>query len=188
MAAGGWDERYRSGEVPDEPAAFLVEHVDVVPQGARVLDVAGGAGRNAVWLAKRGCDVTLVDASSVGLELAVAAAEGSGVRLRLVHADLTSTPLPRGPFDLVLIHHFLDRDVLAQVPDVLAPAGVLLFCQPTVDNLQHHDRPPRRFLLERGEMAHIAERLGLEVIELTEGWTAEGRHEARLVARAQPSD
>ncbi len=97
--------------------------------------------------------------------------------------DLDTAPLPTGPFDLVVVVAFLDHRVLDQVPGVLAPGGRLLFVHPTVANLERHDRPPRRFLLDPGEMAAIPRRLGLEVEVCDEGWSADDRHEARLLAR-----
>jgi tellurite methyltransferase len=200
-----WDDRYATGDVPDEPAAFLLQYADLLPTRGTALDVAGGAGRNAVWLARRGLDVTLVDVSPVGLDLAARRAANAGVSvvlpgraagtaataatgdhrgsLTLVECDLAREPLPRGPWDVVVIHHFLDRNVVAQVPDVLAPGGLLLFCHQTVCNLERHPRPPRHFLLDEGEMGTLAAQLGLEVLHLGEGWSDEGMHQAHLVAR-----
>lgn len=181
--AARWDARYAAGEAPTEPSAFVVAQADRLPAAGRALDVAGGAGRHAIWLAGRGLDVTLVDVSAEGLQLAEDRARAAGRALRTVQRDLAHEPLPAGPFDVVLVHAFLDHDVLDQVPAVLAPGGWFLFAQATVANLEAHARPPRRYLLERGEMARVADRLGLTVVELGEGWTPEGRHEAHLVAR-----
>lgn len=181
--AARWDARYAAGDAPTDPADFVVAQADRLPVSAPALDVAGGAGRHAVWLAGRGLDVTLVDVSAQGLRLAEERARAAGVALTTVQRDLDVDPLPAGPFDVVLVHAFLDHDVLEQVPRVLAPGGWFLFAQATTTNLQRHGRPPRRFLLAPGEMAGIADRLGLDVVELSEGWTPEGRHEAHLVAR-----
>ncbi len=50
-SAERWDARYADGDAPDEPAISFVELAkDLVP--GRALDVAGGAGRHAVWLAR----------------------------------------------------------------------------------------------------------------------------------------
>ena len=150
------------------------------------MDVAGGAGRHAIWLAGRGWDVVLVDASEVGLRLAGERAHMAGVTLQVLQRNLMDDPLPPGPFDLVVVVAFLDRGVLDAIPDVLAPGGRLAFVQPTTTNLERHDRPPRRYLLEPGEMARIGARLGLEVEVCDEGWWGDedtGRHQARLLAR-----
>ena len=181
--AARWDARYAAGDAPIEPSGFVVAQADRLPVTGTALDVAGGAGRHAIWLARRGLDVTLVDVSAEGLRVAARRAREAGRDLQVRQRDLQRESLPAGPFDVVLVHAFLDHDVLDQVPAVLAPGGWFLFAQATVTNLERWSRPPRRFLLERGEMGRIADRLGLQVVELIEGWTPEGRHEAHLVAR-----
>lgn len=180
--AARWDARYGDGDAPRAPATTVVDHAaDLAP--GRALDVAGGAGRHARWLAGRGWDVTLVDVSPVGVALARQRAQEAGVAITTVVRDLAAGPLPSGPFDLVVVVAFLDRAVLEQVPRVLAPGGRLLFVHPTVANLDRHDRPPRRFLLDPGEISTIADRLGLDVEVCGERWSADGHHEACLLAR-----
>ena len=177
-----WNERYLGGDAPSEPSPAVVDLLADLPPG-RAMDVAGGAGRHAIWLADHGWDVLLLDASEVGLRLAGQRAHAAGVTLRVLQRNLVADALPDGPFDLVVIVAFLDLDVLDAVPQVLAPGGRLVFVQPTVTNLERHDRPPRRYLLEPGQMGAIADRLGLEVEVCDEDWWSDGRHQARLRAR-----
>lgn len=179
-----WDTRYRTqGAESKAPSAFL-RSLDL-RQSGRALDVAGGAGRNAIWLAQRGLDVTLVDISREGLALARAAA--GDLPLSLVCADLESEPLPAGPFDLIISFNFLRRELFAAFPGSLAPGGLLVYQQPTMSNLQRHPRPPAAFLLADGELPGLLQ--GLEMVSYQEGWFADGdepgeaRHQARLVAR-----
>lgn len=111
-----------------------------------------------------------------------------GASIEAVRAELPTDPLPTGPYAIVLVHHYLDRRLWATLPDLLATGGVLLCCQPTVHNLERHARPSERFLLGAGEIHTLADHLtdsdpDLEVVEATEGWTAEGRHEGHLVVR-----
>lgn len=181
-ATARWNRRYLGGDAPREPAEAVVELLEDLPPG-RALDVAGGAGRHAIWLAQRGWDVLLVDAAEIGLRLAGERAHAAGATLKVLQRNLMAEPLPTGRFDLVVVVAFLDRDVLDAVPDALVPGGRLVFVQPTTTNLERHDRPPRRFLLEPGEMARIGDRLGLEVEVCDEGWWPDGRHQARLRAR-----
>lgn len=178
-----WDRRWARRNHDSPPAAFVVALAPYLPRAGTALDVAGGTGRHAIWLAQRGFEVTLVDASRVALDAAAARAEALDVELRLLTRDLEAKGLPPGTWDVVLVHHFLDRDVLAQVPGALRPGGVFAFCQPTVRNLDRHERPARRFLLDEGEMAALVEAMPLDVLLLEEGWGAADRHEARLVAR-----
>lgn len=153
-----WDTRYAERGALDEPSEMLVSLVGELPTSGRALDVAGGAGRNSVWLAGRGLDVTAVDVSAVGLSLARERAAAAGVSVATVVADLETDPLPAGPWDLIISFHYLHRPLFDQFPLVLAPGGVLVFVQPTQKNLERHDKPPRRFLLDEGELAGLATR------------------------------
>ncbi|HEX8698032.1 MAG TPA: class I SAM-dependent methyltransferase [Myxococcaceae bacterium] len=175
-----WNTRYREQAQAREPSGFLRSLEGQLPVTGRALDVAGGTGHDALWLARRGLDVTLVDISDVALERAAAAAREAGVALRTQRVDVECEPLPAGPYELVLCLNFLWRPLFAEVARVLAPGGLLVFAQPTRGNLQRHAHPSARFLLEEGELPQWVR--GLEPVSYTEGWTEEGRHEARLVA------
>lgn len=173
-----------------EPSTFLTAWADLLPAAGRALDVAGGPGRDALWLAGRGLEVTLVDVSDTACAEATRRAVDVGVSLDVERCELGTDPLPVGPFAVVLVHHWLDRGVWRTLPGHLAVGGVLLVCQPTVTNLERHDRPPRRFLLDDGEVDRLTADLAsprdgarFEVVEASEGWTDEDRHEARVVVR-----
>lgn len=182
-AGDRWDEIWAERGGRTEPSAFVLSAARLLPAAGVALDVAGGTGRHAVWMAEQDLDVSIVDASPVGLEMAEALALSRGVSIRSIVQDLELEGLPRGTWDVVLIHHFLDREVLSSVPSALNPGGVLLFCQPTVRNLERHDRPGRRFLLEEGELGALVETMPLDIELLEESWGEQGRHEARLVGR-----
>jgi SAM-dependent methyltransferase len=145
------------------------------------LDIAGGAGRHAIWLAKRGLDVTVVDISQVGLQIAAERGAAAGVSLQSMFVDIECDPLPPGPWDLIVCAHFLHRPLFAVFPQLLRPGGLLVVVHPTQANLERHEKPPRRFLLQDGELPTLV--TGLEIVHYEEGWLAEGRHDAVLVAR-----
>ena len=191
-----WDARYqeraaraRAGVEPHaEPTSFLAAIEPHLPGAGRALDVAGGAGRFAVPLAARGLEVVLVDISAPALELAAGRARAAGVSLELVCADLDDpAALPDGPFALIFIHHFLDRRLFPHLAVRLAPGGLWAMCHPTRRNLERHPRPGEHHLLDEGELATSLADLGLEIVSATEGWTPEGRHEARVIARRTAS-
>jgi tellurite methyltransferase len=175
-----WNQRYREPAGERGPSRFLLLLGDRLPRQGRALDIAGGRGQEALWLARRGLDVTLVDISEVALAQAEAAAREAGVALRTQQVDLETEGLPPGPFDAVLCLNFLHRPLFAAVAGRLSPGGVFVFAQPTRSNLQRHPHPSARFLLEDGELPGLLQ--GLEAVAYTEGWTEEGTHEARLVA------
>ena len=177
-----WDDRYQSETVADRaPTPFLVAQAARLPEQGRALDVAGGTGRHAVWLARRGLDVTLVDISSVALVRAGQRADQAGVTLRTVAADLEHEPLPAGPWEVIVCVDFLWRPLFDGFPRALAPGGLLIVSHPTRTNLERHSSPGARFLLDDGELRRLV--AGLDVVAFDEGWDDDDRHTARLVAR-----
>jgi SAM-dependent methyltransferase len=189
VAAGDrerWNARYREEEGPEPPAPWLAGLDAALPRHGRALDVGGGSGRNAIWLARRGLDVTLADVSDVALERAVRAARAQGLSLATVQIDLESEPLPPGPWDLVLCAYFLHRPLFLALAPALAPGGVLVVAHATRKNLERHPRPGSRWVLEEGELPTLIR--GLDVLHFEEGWLESGRHEARLVARRPPAE
>lgn len=177
-----WEARYREhGPTQTGPSALLLAVEDLLPRRGRALDVAGGAGRNALYLARRGLDVTVCDISETALGFAREGARAEGALLETVALDLEAAPLPEGPWDLVLCFHYLQRDLFARWPEVLAPGGLFVFAQATRKNLERNPKPGSRFLLEDGELPGLVR--GLEIVRYEEDWFDESRHEARLVAR-----
>ena len=177
-----WDARYRErGAGVREPSGFLEALDDLLPRTGRALDVAGGAGRHALWLARRGLDVTLADISGVALEVAREEAGRAGLVVHTLRLDLEAEPLPPGPWDLVLCVDFLWRPLFDAIPTALAPGGLLVVAHPTLANLERHARPGPEHLLGAGELPDLVR--GLEILRYDEGWREEGRHEAWLAAR-----
>jgi SAM-dependent methyltransferase len=140
-----WDARYREqGPVCRERTPFLLFLDALLPRRGRALEVAGGTGRHALWLARRGLDVTLADISSVALEIAQADAVSQGGPLRTMAIDLEAEPLPGGPWELIVIADFLWRPLFDLLPSALAPGGWRVVAHPTESNLQRHSRPGLR--------------------------------------------
>jgi SAM-dependent methyltransferase len=98
-----WDERYSEpgftyGTAPNE---FLVSVVARIPQG-KILSLAEGEGRNAVYLASLGYQVTGVDGAEVGLRKAVELATERGVAIATIHADLSEFEIELEQWDGII--------------------------------------------------------------------------------------
>jgi SAM-dependent methyltransferase len=95
-----WDERYSTEEYAygTNPNNFLEANVSSIPKG-KVLSLAEGEGRNAVFLAKQGYSVTAVDSSLVGLNKARKLAEENGVIVEFIHTDLAEYDLGENKWD-----------------------------------------------------------------------------------------
>jgi hypothetical protein len=83
----------------------------------------------------------------------------------------------------VVVLYFLHRPLLAALPALVAPGGLLVVAHATRRNLERHPRPGPGHVLEEGELPGLVH--GLHVLQHEEGWLEGGRHEARLVARRE---
>ncbi len=164
------------------PEPFLAGLDDRLPRSGRALDVAGGDGRNGVWLAGRGLDVTLGDISAEALRLAEANAGSSQVSITTLAVDFDSDPFPPGPWDLIVCIRYLHRPLFRQFADQLRPEGLLVVVHPTIRNLERFERPGAHHLLGDGEILELLD--GWTILRYQEGWRAgaSGRHEARCLA------
>jgi tellurite methyltransferase len=170
-----WNQRYRQQAYDFAPPDWLIalgpqlrrRHAD-----ARALDLACGAGRNSLFLARLGYAVDAWDISDVGLELLRAelarASEPLPVAPRQV--DLDSAALPTETYDLILDAHYLDRRLFPHMEGALKQGGLVLvhtFLQP----------PSGRYnpahALEPGELGRaFASLIQLELSENVEADTA----------------
>lgn len=98
-----WTTRYRdAGEhylFGIEPNRFLAHRAALLESGRRTLAVADGEGRNSVWLAEQGLDVTAVEISSVAVDKARRLAAGRKVQVRFIEADMLAVDWPPAHFD-----------------------------------------------------------------------------------------
>ncbi len=131
MDAAAWDARYADADrLWRETPNRWVHEVLAGRPGGTALDLACGEGRNAVWLAEQGWDVTGVDFSETALSRAALAASRRGVTVRWVRADVTVWTPPR-QVDLVLVAYLHlppdeRRRVLHTAGVALEPGGTLL--------------------------------------------------------------
>jgi SAM-dependent methyltransferase len=178
-----WNERYREAAPQPAPSSLFVESDALLPRSGRGLDLAGGTGRHALWMARRGLAVTLAEVSDVAAARAESLAAQEGLRLAHALLDLETEPFPQGPWDLIVCAYFLYRPLFQAAAQALAPGGVLAVVHPTLRNLARNPKPGAAYLLADGELPALV--AGLEVVRFDEAWRANGQHEAWLVARRQ---
>jgi SAM-dependent methyltransferase len=140
MDATAWDARYAEKDLvwSSGPNAFVEGELAELAPG-RALDLAGGEGRNAIWLAKRGWSVELVEFSRVALDKARKLAAHAGVEVVLTEADLAAEPALE-PADLVLMAYLqlprdLSRRTTRLAASLVAPGGTLLIVAHAARNL-----------------------------------------------------
>lgn len=129
MDIAGWEEKYRSSDrgKEDAPTILLTEFAKKLAPGTAI-DLACGAGRNALYLADRGWNVTAIDGSQTAIEIARRRAAERGLNLDAQVADLTAPgfTIPVEAFDLVLIAYYLQRDLFPKAKAATRIGGALI--------------------------------------------------------------
>lgn len=146
----------------ERPAAWLLAHAEVLREAARrgpFLDLACGAGRNALAAARLGARVIGVDRSSLQLALLRDAARAAALPVLPVRADLErgdALPVREGVFAAVLVFRYLHRPLAPAIASALRPGGLLLYETFTVRHRDLSEHPRNTaFLLDTGELPRL---------------------------------
>jgi 2-polyprenyl-3-methyl-5-hydroxy-6-metoxy-1,4-benzoquinol methylase len=120
----------------EKPIPFLTDNIHILPKG-KALDVAMGEGRNGVYLAAQGFDVTGLDISEKGLEKAHVLAAKNNVTIKTKVVDLESIQFEPNSYDLILCTYYMDRGLYKKFRDALKPGGMLLIETYNIDYLKY---------------------------------------------------
>ena len=189
--------RKRNELIPEpKPVGFLMESRRFFKNG-RILDLAAGRGRNALYLAGLGFTVDAIDRNEQALRELADRAKERGLSQLSVHCiDLESEPAVSSAlnaeqyherYDGVMVFFYLHRPLFPAIIKALKPGGVLVYETFLIDNHFHYQHPRRReFCLEHNELLGLTS--GLRVLHYEEGQhqgTEEGEQPftARLVAQ-----
>ena len=160
MTSTTWNQRYEQSELVWSASAnvWVQEVTQDLPAGW-ALDIAAGEGRNALWLAARGWQVTAVDFSDVALQRARALAEehlgDDAGRLVTLEADVQTWVPEARSYDLVLVVYLHlpeqeRRPVMRAAAEAVAPGGTLLVVGHDLENLTSgHGGPQNPTVLYR---------------------------------------
>ena len=119
-----WEQRYRAGEqVFKAPAPLVVQFAHDLAPGC-ALDLACGPGRNALYLADRGWNVTAIDGSSTAI--ALLRAGNPSIDARVADLDTDEFEPSTDAFDLVLSCYYLQRSLIPGMKSALRAGGLLI--------------------------------------------------------------
>ena len=188
-----WDERYDRDMYiyGKEPAAFLKQKISGLKKG-KTLVLAMGEGRNAVYLAQNGFDVTGVDISEVAIEKCNKLARERNTTVNAVVADLTDYDMGEAQFDLITKLYYYDPSIFPQIIDALKPGGMFILEQFSIDHLKYRETSgfgPRNpdYLIKPNELLEHFKSLRIlyyedTVVELDEGMHKGTAAVIRLIA------
>ena len=165
MERNYWNTRYQTKTFIWTQTAnqFLLSEVTELPPG-RVLDLAAGEGRNAIWLAEQGWDVHAVDFSEVAIDKGRQLAEQRQVseRIRFEVEDLRSYQPEEHGFDLIVMMYLQLPQaelapIIARAVQAVAPGGTFLLVGHDSENLTHGVGGPRHpaMLYTAGQVANL---------------------------------
>jgi tellurite methyltransferase len=180
-----WNKRYANGKYSSaEPHKLLISLVENLKAG-KALDLACGAGRHALFLAEKGFQVTAVDNSAVGIEIAERRAEEKNLEIDFRVADLEAGEfeIEENAYDLICDFYYLQRELFAAIKAGVKPGGVIV----STIHIYGEGEPEGRFLLREGELREFFD--GFEILhyhETSATDTDAGEHHRRtaeIIAR-----
>lgn len=148
-----WDSKYDADEyiTGKEPSGWLEENAGLLDGNGKALDIAGGEGRNSVFAASKGYEVTCLDISENGLRKAQTLAQEKNAKITTVLADLDNNSLKENEYDLVLCFNFLDRNLFSGIRQTLKSGGLLFYETFTLDYLKYSSFK-KEWVLEANEL------------------------------------
>jgi len=183
-----WNKKYRespgSWREPDPflPHAFSEYIRPLFPAAGRALDLAGGTGRHAIWLARQDWEVTLIDIANEGLEQARQNAGPLASRMHFIEGDLTCFSASQMQFDVLMVFFYLERKLFPEIVKSIRPGGLLIYKTLTRAQLDLPGGPKDpAYLLEEGELPKLVERM--QILHYSE--QIEEKATAELVARKE---
>ncbi|HVB83135.1 MAG TPA: methyltransferase domain-containing protein [Candidatus Binataceae bacterium] len=155
-----WEDRHRTNTTPAAPEPSVVEWLDLLPRGL-ALDVAAGAGRHSVALARVGYKVVAIDYAETALRTLQSIARAEKLSVWPLLADLSAFAFPPARFDAILNVNFLDRALVPRLVDALRPGGGLLLDTFLIDQAATgHPRNPD-FMLQHYELREMLREMDL---------------------------
>ncbi len=177
-----WERRYAEGSYTPRthPTPLLEEWLARLPRG-RALDMACGAGRNALHLAAAGYQVDAMDISTVALARGAARAAELGVEVNWINVDLDNAELSPDSYDLVVVARYVNRALTNALMASLREGGHLVYEQHFLTEREVDGPRSQSFRLRPNELLEMFR--DLRVLYYREGLMAD--RDGRTMALAQ---
>jgi len=181
-----WNKRYRlrehaASDLESPPTPLLMETAKALTPG-RALDLASGAGRNALWLAEQGWDVTAVDGASEAIGILRERAAERGLKINAILADLEKHEFDIGisRWDLIADCYYLQQNLFEPAKRGVKPGGILI----SIVHIAEAGQEQTPHSLRPGELEEYFK--GWEILHRREGMANDAPHRravAEIVAR-----
>ncbi|WP_417332607.1 methyltransferase domain-containing protein [Halarcobacter sp.] len=162
-----WNKKYKNTPelLASRPQSYKLSNIINYTKGLDALDVACGSGRNSIFLANNGFNVTSVDISEVALD---SLNEKNNPKIKTQLVDLDTHKFDESNYDLIIMTNFLDRKAIPKLVKALKKEGVLFI--ETYMFHEENEKPPSNpdFLLKEGELKSFFDEKEIEILEYDE--------------------
>lgn len=167
-----------------DAAQLLVNYLPIIPRG-KALDVAMGKGRNAIYLASQGFEVTGLEMDRESISICQDEANKKGIRIdaRCVDLeDLESYQIESSAYDVIICFYYLQRNLIPRMKEALKTGGFILYETFLIDQHLKTGHPKRReYCFEHNELLKLFPDFRIHLYR--EGPDQKGTYKASLVAQ-----
>jgi len=149
LKAKKWNQRYRELEKLPKVNESVKRFAKMAKRG-RALDIACGAGQNALYLSNLGFKVDAIDIASEGLKFIE-----NRPSINTIETDITQYEPPKEGYDLIVSIHFLERSIFPKIPGWLKEGG-LVICETFTYKKQNFNPA---YTLQKNELLHLLDTL-----------------------------
>jgi SAM-dependent methyltransferase len=180
-----WNQRYAEDSYhKNNPVTLVEDWLPRIPVG-KALDVACGAGRNAIFLAQVGYRVDAIDISLEGLNQARQKAESQGLSVNWIEHDLDQDFQFDTDYDLIIILWYVDLALITRLCGCLAAGGYLVCEEHLITDLEVIGPTSSNYRVAPGDLRKAVTGLDILLSEESIEMNSEGDKvaSARVVAR-----
>jgi SAM-dependent methyltransferase len=180
-----WNQRYAEDRYQKNNSMILLEHWLPRLRVGRALDVACGAGRNAILLADAGYRVDAVDISREALSLARHKAENLGLCINWIEHDLDEPYRFDTDYDLIIVMWYVDLGLISRLCECLAPGGYIICEEHLITDQEVIGPTSLDYRVAPGELREAVSELDVLLCEESIEMNAEGEQVAMARAVVQ---
>jgi len=122
-----WNARYRAATGEPQAAQVLSENLHLLPGNGRALDLACGLGANAMLLAQQGLEVDAWDIADVPVAALQDAVFKQQLPVQAAVRNVETQPPEPETFDVIVVSHYLERDIIPALIQALKPDGLIYY-------------------------------------------------------------
>ncbi len=151
-----WNCKHAQLEGVAQPAKIVTENLHLLPAKGSLLDLACGQGVNALYLAeKTKLSINAWDISNIAIDRVRSEANVRGLTINAQVKDVLSQPPKPNQFDVIVVTHFLDRNLMPTLMDALRLGGVLFYQTYTQTAVSHGGPSNPKMRLKDNELLEL---------------------------------